>query len=114
MAKQFSENDVETGRACAALAYIFPVGLVWYFVDSAMRKNRFVAFHVHQSLAAALVFLVGWFVGTLLAVIFLGVVLHVLLGVVGLVWFVQGLCYSLYGREEALWLVGGFGRRFDF
>lgn len=114
LAKPFPANNVSAGRACAALAYIFPVGLVWYFTDGQMRRNRFAAFHVHQSLAAALVFLVGWFLGTLLAFVFVGVLLHVIIGILGVVWFVQGLHYALHDREETLWLVGGFGRRFDF
>lgn len=113
MAKTVSP-EFHDGKACAALAYLFPIGLVWYFADSAMRKNRFAKFHVHQSLAAALVVLGGWIVGMLLSVIFIGFALLAATGIAGLIWFVQGIYFSLKGREEPLFLIGAFGKRFDF
>jgi uncharacterized membrane protein len=114
MAKKIPANDVEAGKPCAALSYLFPVGLIWYLADSKMRKNRFAAFHVHQSLAGAVVVIAGMLIGSLLTVILVGFVLLAAAWLVAVVWFIQGLVYSLNGREEELWLVGKFGRRFDF
>jgi uncharacterized membrane protein len=114
MAKKIPANDIEAGKPCAALSYLFPVGLIWYLADSTMRKNRFAAFHVHQSLAAFLVVLAGYIVGLILVIIFIGFVIWAAAAFAGAIWFIQGLVYSLNGREEELWLVGTFGRRFDF
>ena len=43
-------TDKETGKICAILAWFFPIGLIWYLVDENMKKNKFVGFHVKQSL----------------------------------------------------------------
>ena len=101
-------------KLCAVLSYVFPVGLIWYLADSKIRKEKYVAWHVHQSLAAAIVVFGLWIVGAILSIIFIGLFVLVVAGIAALVWFVQGLINALSGKQEELWVVGPLGKRFDF
>lgn len=113
-------NDVENGKACAALAYLFPIGLIWYLVDANMKKNKFAAFHVYQSLAFAIVWFAGWIaltiVGMILAFVFapIAFLLWVVFSVLCLIWFVQGLVNALTGKQNKLFLIGSIGDKFSF
>ncbi len=110
MAKQ-QDNSV----ACAALSYLFPIGLIWYLVDENMKKNNFVQFHVRQSLAAFVVVFAAWIVVSVLAVISLGFLwyLSFIVWIAGLMWFIQGLVYSLSGKKEKLIFIGDLGEKFQ-
>lgn len=115
-------NDVEDGKICAALAYLFPIGLIWYLVDANMKKNKFVAFHVYQSLALAIVWIAAWIVvsivGTILAFTIvlapIAVLLWAALSILCLVWFIMGLVNALSGKQKKLFLIGGLGDKFSF
>ncbi|HIH24632.1 TPA: DUF4870 domain-containing protein [Candidatus Woesearchaeota archaeon] len=109
-------NDVENGKACAALAYLFPIGLIWYLVDANMKKNKFAAFHVYQSLAYAIVVFVLYIAATILTLVSLGLlsVLWFVVWILSLVWFVQGLVNALTGKQNKLFLIGSIGDKFSF
>lgn len=106
-------SDVDNGKICAILAYLFPIGLIWYLVDDKMRKNKFAGWHVHQSLAAAIVVIIGNVAGTIIPIIGWFVLLP-LVAIASLVWFVQGLINSIGGKEKDLLFLGGLAKKFNF
>jgi uncharacterized membrane protein len=115
-------NDIENGKACAALAYLFPIGLIWYLVDEKMKRNKFVAFHVYQSLAFAIVYFVAWVAMSIVGVIFaitivlapIAFLLWLVVSLAGLAWFLQGLINALSGKQNKLFLIGSIGDNFKF
>lgn len=110
MAKTVAKNDVEKGQACAALSYLFPVGLIWYLIDEEQKKNKFVQFHVRQSLVAAIFIVAGYIAASIFNIINVGYVISMVVSIAMLVWFIQGLVYSLSGKEEELFLIGHIGK----
>lgn len=55
----------DNSKAVAILSY-FLVGIIWYFVDEDVRKNKEVKFHVKQALNIGIISIVlsvvlGWF-----------------------------------------------------
>lgn len=106
-------GEVDDGKICAFLAYIFPIGLIWYLVDEKMKKNKFVAHHVYQSLAAVIVVFIGQIVGSIIPILGWFIILPLVM-LAGLVWFIQGLIYSLGGQKKDLFLIGKFGHKFNF
>lgn len=107
-------NDVDNGKICAALAYLFPIGLIWYLIDANMKKNKFVAFHVYQSLVMWLVLMVAYTVSGMLVIVLIGLLLLPIVGLLNLVWFIQGLVNALTGKQNKLFLIGGLGDKFSF
>ena len=108
-----AKKDVEEGKVCAALAYLFPIGLVWYLLDDAQKKNKFVQFHISQSLVALIFVVAGAIAASVLTLLSFGLLSFVVLivWIAALVWFIQGLVYSLQGKEEELFLIGRFGNK---
>ena len=62
-------SDVEEGKICAILAWIFPIGLIRYLVDEKMRNNKFAGFHVKQSLVLVIVSIIVNVVGSIIPLI---------------------------------------------
>jgi len=110
---KITKKDIEEGKACAALSYLFPIGLIWYLADEKMKKNKFVAHHVYQSLAAAIGVFAFYFVGGIIPII--GWFLIIPIGMLAsLVWFIQGLIYSLGGETKELLFLGWLAKKFTF
>ena len=68
-AKASSGKDVSEGMACAILAYIL-IGIIWFFVDDKMKKNKFVKFHVKQALVLLVVSIILSIIGAILTSIY--------------------------------------------
>lgn len=118
-------KPTENGKLCAILAYLF-VGIIWYFVDDKVKKDKFAKFHVKQSivlLIASLIFnvvysilysivsavlvwipVIGWLIMLILA---LGFVLPV-------VWFIIGIVNAASCTEDELPIIGHFGEKLSF
>lgn len=109
-----ASKEIEEGKACAALAYLFPIGLIWYLADEKMKKNKFVAYHVYQGLVAAIAVTVVYVAGMVLSLILIGSIVIIAAWILCLVWFIQGLINSLGGQEKPLWLIGGLAKNFNF
>ncbi len=106
-------SEVENGKVCAILAWFFPIGLIWYFADEKMKKNKFVGFHVKQSLVLFIAAVIINIVGAIIP--FLGWFIILPLGMLLVfVWWIMGLIYAISGREKELFLIGQFGKKFTF
>ena len=114
-----SEKDVEEGKVCAILAYLFfVVGLLWYFLDENMKKNKFAAFHVKQAItlmlaSTALGFGIG-ILAVILTITIIGILFIIplmLLVFVPSIWTIIGVVYSLQGKMKPLPLIGEYGEK---
>ena len=103
-----------TATLCALLAYFFPIGLIWYLLDKNMKKDKFVAYHVYQSLAAFIVVTVGYLAASVLMIFLIGFLIYPLVMIMSLVWFIQGLIYSLSGVQKPLLFLDGLAKKFNF
>ncbi len=110
----------ENSKICAVLAYIFLIGVIWYFADEKMKKSAFAKFHVKQGLflfivgislavlfsivSTVLVFIpiIGWILGALLVPV--GLVVNIGL----LVLWVFGLINAASEKKEPVPLIGKF------
>ena len=119
-------SEVDEGKVCAILAWFFPIGLIWYFVDDKMKKNKFVEFHVKQSLALA-IFAIGFVIVSMILTTILGALpgvgflLVLLWGILALivdififVLFIIGLIRAIQGEKKELPLVGKYASKFSF
>ncbi|MFW5746047.1 MAG: DUF4870 domain-containing protein [Nanoarchaeota archaeon] len=98
-------------KAVAILSYLL-VGIIWYFVDDKVRKNRFATFHVKQGLIL-LIFAVGGSI-VLGLIPILGWILLPFYNLFILVLWIFGIVYSASGKEKALPVIGGLGKKFKF
>ena len=116
-----SKND--NSKVCAILAYIFLIGVVWYFVDEKMKKSSFAKFHVKQALFLAIV---GLGISILLAIVssvfavipIIGWIISLILVPVGiliniglLVLWIFGLINSINEKKEPIPVIGGYAEK---
>lgn len=106
-------TDVEQGKICAILAWFFPIGLIWFFVDENMKKNKFAGFHVKQSLVLAIVAIIINVVGTIIPVLGWFIILPIG-NLLVFVFFIIGLIKAIQGEEKELPIIGKFGEKFKF
>lgn len=106
-------SDIEKGKGCAILAWIFPIGLIWYFVDEKMRKNKFAGFHVKQSLVWFIALLVVNVAGSIIPILGWFIILPIGNLIVFIFWLI-GLINALSGKEKELPWIGQFGEKFQF
>lgn len=105
------KND--NSHICAILAWFFPIGLIWYLVDDTMRKNKFVGFHVKQSLVLALASIIISAVGSIIPIVGWFIILPV--GeILVIVLFIMGLIRAIKSEEKELPLIGKFAKHFKF
>ena len=105
MAKKKSDNS----KLCAILAYLL-FGVIWYFVDEDLKKDKFVKFHVQQALVLLLLPLAVNVIGTIIPV--LGWLIILPIGnLIVLVLWVMGVYYALTGKEKPLPIVGKYGKK---
>jgi uncharacterized membrane protein len=116
-------TDVEDGKLCAILMYIFPVGLIWYLVDEKMKANAFAKFHLKQALIlwiAAIIVRValGIFSSIIAFVPIIGwIFIHLVSPVFWLAFFVLwlvGLMTAINGREKEVPVIGKFAKNLTF
>jgi uncharacterized membrane protein len=121
-------------KACAILSYVL-FGIIWFFVDDKMRKNKFCRFHAQQG-AVFLIFYILWgiavtifisifnglaalaaYSGTFLALGLFGSVIA-LLGfvawIIPLVLLVIGMVNAANNKTKELPIIGKYGKKFKF
>jgi len=106
-------TDVEQGKICAILAWFFPIGLIWFFVDENMKKNKFAGFHVKQSLVLAIAAIIINIAGTIIPVLGWFIILPIG-NLIVFVFFIIGLIKAIQGEEKELPIIGKFGEKFKF
>ena len=106
-------SNVDEGKLCAILAWIFPIGLIWYFVDEKMKKNKFANFHVKQSLVLAILALAIYVVGSIIPVLGWFIILP-LGNLLVFILFLIGIISAINGKEKELPVIGKYGKKFTF
>jgi uncharacterized membrane protein len=120
-------KDVEDGKVCAILSYLL-VGIIWYFADDKMRKNNFAKFHAKQGLVLLIVSIILSIAVSILSAIFTPLLF--MGGGLGIVWLISLIWYAVSivlfvlwligiiaaatGKEKALPIIGGFGKKLNF
>jgi uncharacterized membrane protein len=115
------EEDVDEGKLCAILGYIFPIGLLWYLLDNNLKDNSFVKHHVYQGLVLTITcfilqFVLLTFTGVFgfMNVIFIPVILGILIQLSLLALFIIGLVYAIKGEYKSLPVIGEFAKHMNF
>ena len=119
--KKQNGSSAEHSKLCAILAYIFPIGLIWYLVDENLKKDSFVAFHVHQSLALAIAAIAVQIALAILTLLFFFIGLGFIFGIISwivqigiLVLFILGIVYAAQEEQKELPVIGKFAKFFKF
>lgn len=118
-------SEKEEGKICAILAWFFPIGLIWYFLDEKMKSNSFARFHVKQSLVLALTgiafSILSVFVSFLIAIPVLGwligiamLIFSMIFSLAMFIFWIMGLVGAIQGNEKELPLIGKFAAKFTF
>ncbi|MGM5480036.1 MAG: DUF4870 domain-containing protein [Nanobdellota archaeon] len=110
------KQEIDDGKACAILAYFFPIGLIWYLVDENMKKNKFAQFHVYQGLVLAITAIILSIVAVILTAISLGFLFFIawIVNIAMLVLFIIGIINSAQGEEKPLPVIGHHAKKFKF
>lgn len=100
-------------KLCAILSY-FLAGIVWYYVDNKMQKNKFAEFHAKQALVLLLVSIVWSVVSGVLTMLTLGLFFPLaLLGNLFLfVLWIIGIVYAATDKKTELFMIGQFAKKF--
>ena len=84
----------DNGKVCSILSYVL-VGIIWFFVDNKMRRNKSCKFHAQQG-AVFLIFYIIWG-------IVVSIILGVLRGILALVYYSgSAVGMGLFGTVIAL------------
>ena len=95
-------EEIESGKVMAIISYfIFFVPLL---VEDA-RKNKFVMYHVQQSI----VLLIAYVICTILTVVLIGLFLYIL---VFILWLI-GLINAIQGKVKPVPIIGSLGEKFN-
>jgi uncharacterized membrane protein len=110
-----TKTEKKHATICAALSY-WLVGIVWYFLDEEMKKDKFVAFHAKQGLALYIVAGVLWIGFNLVkkTFFFLSGGFDILLSLTSLGVFILailGTMHVLHGEMKKLPFVGKFVKK---
>lgn len=106
-------KETENGKVCAILAWIFPIGLIWYLVDEKMKKNKFAGFHVKQSLILFIAAVIINVIGSIIPVLGWFIILPIG-NLIVFVFFLIGIIKAIQGEEKELPVIGKFGEKFKF
>jgi len=101
----------ENSKICAILSYLL-VGIIWYFVDENMKKDKFVKYHVKQGLVLLIVWVIGDIVFSIIPVI--GWILFPIFSLAMIVLMVLGIINAANGQEKELPIIGQFASKFTF
>jgi len=99
------------GVVCAVLSYLV-IGIIWYFVDDALRKDAFVNYHVKQGLAM----IIAWFILMLASMIlwFLSWLIIPVTQVLLIVWALLGIINAVNEQQKPLFLIGKYAEKMKF
>lgn len=100
----------DNSKLCAILAWIFPIGLIWFFLDEQLRKDKYVAFHVEQSLVLFIAAVVVNIAGTIIPILGWFIILPIGGIIIFVLWLI-GLISALSGKKKQLPLIGQFGKK---
>lgn len=110
-ANKAAKSSGDNSKACAALSYLL-IGIIWYFADDTMKKNKFCKFHAKQGLAFLIVAIAGNFILGML--IFIGWALMPIWQIAMLILMVFGIINAVNGKEAYLPVIGQLGDKFNF
>lgn len=103
----------EQSKVCAILSYLL-IGIIWYYADDKMRKDRFAGFHAKQALVLLIACIAWNILFAILTMITFG--LFALIGwivsLLLLVWWIMGLIYAITGQEKELFWIGQYAKKF--
>lgn len=108
------KKETNNNKLCAILAYVL-IGIIWFFADEKMKKDKFVKFHVKQGLVL-LIFSFLWSVALSIlspVLFFLSFVL-LLLNYVPLVLTVIGIIHAINNEEKEIPVIGKYSKKFNF
>ena len=105
-----STDTKQQGKMCAILAYLL-VGIIWYFADEKMKKNKLANFHVKQALVLVVASLVG---NALLFATLVFFWLIPLFQIAVLVFVVMGIINANNEKEKELPIIGQFAKKLTF
>lgn len=120
---QISQKEIEEGKVCAILAYIFwIVGILWYFMDEKMKKNEFAKFHVKQGIMLVIASTIFTFAVMILFFILMITIIGMLLVIplmllffLPTVWTIIGIVYAVKGERKPLPWIGEYAEKwFNF
>ncbi len=107
-------EDVQNGKAMAAVSYLGLVGFLVGFLTS--RENRFVLYHCQQSLVLVLAWMVSGFILMFSVIPLIGLIILVLfwlfIGVPLVVLLIIGIVNAAGGEVKPLPVIGKLGLRF--
>lgn len=104
---------VENEKICSILAWIFPIGLIWYFVDENLQKSKLAKHHVKQSLILFIASMIILVVGSIIP--FIGWFIILPLGqLVVFVFWVIGLISAFNEQTKELPVIGQFAKHLKF
>ena len=114
-----TEKEIEEGKVCAVIMYLFfIVGLLWYFLDEKMKKNKFAEYHLKQAIVLVLAsMIISFGVGILsfiFAITIIGLIFIfplMLLAFVPMIWTIIGIVYSVQGKMKPLPLIGEYAEK---
>jgi len=101
----------DNSKVCAILSYLL-IGVIWYFADEKMRKNKFAKFHAKQALVLILTSIAANVVLSLIIVI--GWILMPLVQLFLFVLMILGIINAANMKEKELPIIGGFARHLNF
>ncbi len=112
--KKASSKVSENGKLCAILAYLL-VGIIWYFVDAKLKKDKFAKYHVKQAIVFFVVWIIVSVVRTILSpvILIVGPILAILYLILVVLWII-GLINSASGKKSKLPIIGSFADKLDF
>lgn len=109
-----NNKEVEDGKVCAILSY-FLIGIIWFLVDDKMKKNKFVKYHVKQSLILIVASIALSIVNTILLFVpVIGWLIILVANIFIFVLWILGIVYSARGEEKELPLIGQFAKHLNF
>ena len=105
----------KNANLCAILAYLF-VGIVWYFVDDKMKKDKFVKFHVKQGI----VLMIAWILWSVAVSILYSLTMFLLTPIITILYLVPwvfvvlGIINALNNKEKELPIIGEYAKKLTF
>jgi uncharacterized membrane protein len=95
----------DNSKLVAILSYIL-IGIIWYFADETIKKNKFTKFHVKQALVLLIISLIIGVVGSIIPLIGWMIILPIGQLFI-LILLIIGLINSINGKEKELPIIGG-------
>jgi uncharacterized membrane protein len=102
-------EEIESGKTMAILAYIFFV--IPLIVEDA-RKNKFAMFHTEQAIVVAILYIIGFVLGTIGSMVCIGAIFY-LIDLFAFVLWIIGLINAIQGQVKILPVVGQYGEKFN-